>query len=221
MSNFKECKFPVDYKKNYHPNLFTWKELAGLINIRPLMTYKRVKLLDPQKRVFEWYTPGWIKDHNTYPPSLVRKLLDEIVIYFSDMSRATKNLNNFASSIEDEYKRHTDAHIYVCRNPKIEHPFAAHFDLQHNVIVQCEGKTNFKVWKEVEDHTVEKQIQLDMKEEPILDVIMEPGDAIWIPRYYPHEAISLTPRLSVSFPFTDNENSTLEKHFEDRNWVTL
>jgi ribosomal protein L16 Arg81 hydroxylase len=60
-----------------------------------------------------------------------------------------------------------------------------------------------------------------MKEEPILDVIMEPGDAIWIPRYYPHEAISLTPRLSVSFPFTDNENSTLEKHFEDRNWVTL
>jgi ribosomal protein L16 Arg81 hydroxylase len=87
--------------------------------------------------------------------------------------------------------------------------------------VQCEGKTNFKVWKEVEDHTDEKQVKLDMKEEPILDVIMEPGDAIWIPRYYPHHAISLTPRLSVSFPFADDENSTLKKHFEDRNWITL
>jgi ribosomal protein L16 Arg81 hydroxylase len=50
---------------------------------------------------------------------------------------------------------------------------------------------------------------------------MENGDAIWIPRYYPHQAISLTPRLSVSFPFLDNENSSHEKSFEDRNWVTL
>ncbi len=38
MSNFIECKFPVDYKKNYYPNLFSWKELADLINVRPLMT---------------------------------------------------------------------------------------------------------------------------------------------------------------------------------------
>ena len=40
--------------------------------------------------------------------------------------------------------------------------------------MQCEGKTNFKVWKEVEDHSIKKQIQLDMSnEKPILDVIME------------------------------------------------
>jgi len=221
ISDYKECKFLVNYVENYVPDLLTWKEFADLINIRPLLTQERVKLLDPKKRIFKWYTHGWMKDVNTYPPSLIRALLDEIVIYFSDMSRATKNINDFASFLEDQYERHTDAHIYVCLNPKIEHPFAAHFDMQHNVIVQCEGKTNFKVWKEVEDHTVEKQIQLDMKEEPIIDVIMEPGDAIWIPRYYPHEAISLTPRLSVSFPFSDNENSTLKKHFEDRNWITL
>ena len=221
MSNFIECKFPVDYKKNYYPNLFTWKELADLINVRPLMTQERVHLLDPQKRSFQWYSHGWMKDKNTFPPSLIKFLLEEIVIYFSDMSRATKNLNDFASSMEDEYQRHTDAHIYVCRNPEIEHPFAAHFDLSHNIIVQCEGKTNFKVWKEVEDHTVEKQVKLDMKEEPILDVIMEPGDAIWIPRYYPHHAISLTPRLSVSFPFADDENSAHKESFEDRNWITL
>ena len=56
---------------------------------------------------------------------------------------------------------------------------------------------------------------------PILDVIMEVGDAIWIPRYYPHQAISLTPRLSVSFPFNDTENTAHKDHFEDRNWVTL
>jgi hypothetical protein len=222
ISDFKECKFLIDYVENYCPNLLTWKEFADLINIRPLLTQERVKLLDPKKRIFKWYTHGWMKDVNTYPPSLIRALLDEIVIYFSDMSRSTKNINDFASFLEDQYERHIDAHIYVCRDPNIEHPFAAHFDMQHNVIVQCEGKTNFKVWKEVEDHSIEKQIQLDMSnEEPILDVIMEVGDAIWIPRYYPHQAISLTPRLSVSFPFNDTENTAHKDHFEDRNWVTL
>ena len=222
ISDFKECKFLIDYVQNYCPNLLTWKEFADLINIRPLLTQERVKLLDPKKRIFKWYTHGWMKDVNTYPPSLIRALLDEIVIYFSDMSRSTKNINDFASFLEDQYERHIDAHIYVCRDPNIEHPFAAHFDMQHNVIVQCEGKTNFKVWKEVEDHSIEKQIQLDMSnEEPILDVIMEVGDAIWIPRYYPHQAISLTPRLSVSFPFNDTENTAHKDHFEDRNWVTL
>ena len=222
ISDFKECKFLIDYVENYCPNLLTWKEFADLINIRPLLTQERVKLLDPKKRIFKWYTHGWMKDVNTYPPSLIRTLLDEIVIYFSDMSRSTKNINDFASFLEDQYERHIDAHIYVCRDPNIEHPFAAHFDMQHNVIVQCEGKTNFKVWKEVEDHSIEKQIQLDMSnEEPILNVIMEVGDAIWIPRYYPHQAISLTPRLSVSFPFNDTENTAHKDHFEDRNWITL
>lgn len=222
LSNLPKCQFKVDFKKTYCLDLFTWEELANLINIRPLMSEKRVHLLDPQNRSFQWYTNGWIQDRNTYPPSLIKSLLDEVIIYFSDMSRVTKNINQFASTLEDQYQRHTDAHIYVCRNIKNEHLFGAHFDYQHNVIVQCEGKTNFKVWKKVKDHTVKKQTQLDMSDEvPILNVVMEPGDAIWIPRYYPHQAISLTPRLSVSFPFNDTENTAHKDHFEDRNWITL
>ena len=65
------------------------------------MTQERVHLLDPLKRGFQWYSHGWMKDKNTFPPSLIKLLLEEIVIYFSDMSRATKNLNDFASSMED------------------------------------------------------------------------------------------------------------------------
>ena len=222
LSQIKECQFLVDYIQGYCSNLFSWKELEYLINIRPLLSEKRVNVLDPKNKSYQWYTHGWMKDKNTYPPSLLRALLDEFVIYLTDMSRATKNINKFASTLEDKYERHTDAHIYICRDPKIEHPFAAHFDMQHNVIVQCEGKTNFKVWKEVKDHSIEKQIQLDMSnEDPILDVIMENGDAIWIPRYYPHQAISLTSRLSVSFAFADKESAAHKESFEDRNWISL
>ena len=209
------------YIKDYHPNLLSWSELSNLINIRPLMTTPRVKLLDPQGRKYNWNATGWHRDPNCYPPSLIRVLLDEMVIYFTDMSRATKNLNDFASNVEDKYQRQTDAHIYVCRNPELEHPFGAHYDDAHNIIVQCEGQTHFKVWGEVESINFEKgaNLHLDIKEKPILDVIMNPGDALWVPMFFPHHAISLTPRLSVSFPFTPR--GLLTKANEDRNWISL
>ena len=213
------------YVKNFSPDLFTWNELANLINIRPLLTGKRVKLLDHKNRHFKWIATGWNHDPNCYPPSLIKKLLDEIVIYFTDMSRATKKINDFASLIENNYQRNVDAHIYVCRNPKLEHPFGAHFDDAYNVIVQCEGKTHFKVWNKIEVNNFKnwskkgKNLNLNIKEKPIIDVIMSSGDALWIPIHYPHQAISLTPRLSVSFPFTSR--GLMTESIEDRNWITL
>jgi len=78
LSTYKELIFKTDFVKNYSKNLFTWKELADLINVRPLMTQERVHLLDPQKRNFQWYSHGWMKDKNTFPPSLIKLLLEEI-----------------------------------------------------------------------------------------------------------------------------------------------
>ena len=214
---------PIIHKKGFCNDLFSWKELANLINIRPLMTPDRVQLLDPKERKFQWMATGWNLNPNCYPPSLIKTLLDEIVIYFIDMSRATKKINDFANSIEQEYKRQTDAHIYVCRRPELEHPFGCHLDSSHNIIVQCEGKTNFKVWNKL-DNAEEliknvKNCKLKIKEKPVLDVVMEKGDAIWIPLHCPHEARSLTPRLSVSFPFTNH--GLLENANEDRSWIEL
>ena len=176
--------------------------MANIINNRPLMNDKRVKLLGNTKR-YEWVCTKWTKDPNCFPPSLIKKLIDNIMIYFVDMSRATEKINDFARQIEDDYGKQTDAHIYVCRNLEIKHHFGVHYDFNHNLIVQCEGKTNFKVWDEVKD--VDRNLKgigintrLEMEVEPVLDVNMEPGDAVWIPKHFPHLATSLTPRLSVS-----------------------
>ena len=207
------------FVKGYFHNLLTWDELSNLINIRPLMSSKRVQILNLDKRV-EWDNTIWNADSNCIPPSTIRSLLDELVIYFVDMSRATRSINDFAKNIEDEYGRQVDAHIYVCRNLEIEHPFGAHYDFSDNIIVQCEGMTNFKVWDEVKSFSRDKtNTKLQMNSEPILDVNMESGDTIWIPRHYPHQATSLTPRLSVSFPLSSNVDISSVR--EDRNWITL
>ena len=211
------------YVEGHIPHLFSWNELSNIINIRPLLTAKRVQLLDPEKREFNWLVSGWNHDPNCYPPSLVRDLLNEMVVVFTDMSRATEKINDFASSIENTYQRNVDAHVYVCRNPELEHPFGAHIDGAHNVIVQCEGETNFKVWDKVENGEKlleeKKSVKMKIDDAPILDVIMKPGDAIWIPLHYPHLATSLTPRMSVSFPFTPRGLMSIAH--EDRNWISL
>ena len=211
------------YVEGYISHLFSWNELSNIINIRPLLTAKRVQLLDPEKREFNWLVSGWNHDPNCYPPSLIRDLLNEMVVVFTDMSRATEKINDFANSIENTYQRNVDAHVYVCRNPELEHPFGAHIDGAHNVIVQCEGETNFKVWDKVENGEKlleeKKNVKMKIDDAPILDVIMKPGDAIWIPLHYPHLATSLTPRMSVSFPFTPRGLMSIAH--EDRNWISL
>ena len=213
----------VKFKKNYKSDLLSWNEMANIINTRPLMNDKRVKLLGNTRR-YEWLCSKWTKDPNCFPPSLIKKLLDDIMIYFVDMSRATEKINDFAKHLEDDYGKQTDAHIYVCRNLKIKHHFGVHYDFNHNLIVQCEGKTNFKVWDEVKN--VDRNLKgigintrLEMEVEPIMDVDMESGDAIWIPKHFPHLATSLTPRLSVSFPLSEYSDTNLIR--EDRTWITL
>ena len=213
----------VKFKKNYKPDLLSWNEMANIINTRPLMNDKRVKLLGNNKR-YEWLCSKWTKDPNCFPPSLIKKLLDDIMIYFVDMSRATEKINDFAKHLEDDYGKQTDAHIYVCRNLEIKHHFGVHYDFNHNLIVQCEGKTNFKVWDEVKN--VDRNLKgigintrLEMEVKPIMDVDMESGDAIWIPKHFPHLATSLTPRLSVSFPLSEYSDTNLIR--EDRTWITL
>ena len=213
----------VKFKKNYKPDLLSWNEMANIINTRPLMNDKRVKLLGNNRR-YEWLCSKWTKDPNCFPPSLIKKLLENIMIYFVDMSRATEKINDFAKHIEDDYGKQTDAHIYVCRNLEIKHHFGVHYDFNHNLIVQCEGKTNFKVWDEVKN--VDRNLKgigintrLEMEVKPIMDVDMESGDAIWIPKHFPHLATSLTPRLSVSFPLSEYSDTNLIR--EDRTWITL
>ena len=213
----------VKFKKNYKPDLLSWNEMANIINTRPLMNDKRVKLLGNNKR-YEWLCTKWTKDPNCFPPSLIKKLIDNIMIYFVDMSRATEKINDFAKHIEDDYGKQTDAHIYVCRNLEIKHHFGIHYDFNHNLIVQCEGKTNFKVWDEVKN--VDRNLKgigintrLEMEVKPIMDVDMESGDAIWIPKHFPHLATSLTPRLSVSFPLAQCTDINTVR--EDRTWITL
>ena len=201
-------------EKGYCPDLLSWKELSNILNIRPLMSTSRVKVFI--KENLTWQNNYWCSDANCYPSGVLEQVIEESgVCAFIDMSRSTEKINEFAKNLEDEYDQEVDAHIYLCRNLKIKHPFGIHFDMSDNVIVQCEGETNFKVWDIIKDKSAPSS-NMSITDTPLLDVDMKKGDAIWIPRYYPHLATSNTQRLSVSFPFNRKIDNTRR---EDRHWI--
>ena len=202
------------FEKGYCPDLLSWKELSNILNIRPLMSTSRVKVFI--KENLTWQNNYWCSDANCYPSGVLEQVIEESgVCAFIDMSRSTEKINEFAKNLEDEYDQEVDAHIYLCRNLKIKHPFGIHFDTSDNVIVQCEGETNFKVWDIIKNKSAPLS-NMSITDTPLLDVDMKKGDAIWIPRYYPHLATSNTQRLSVSFPFNRKIDNIRR---EDRHWI--
>ena len=153
---------------------------------------------------------SWSELENVFKTHVLTKLIpygaDGSTCYFTGMASMTTKLNALAQDLEKEYNMNVDAHVYMCLDKSKPHPFGVHFDFADNVIVQCEGVTNFKVWDKVEE--TEKNYQMDIKTEPILDKVLRPGDAICIPRLYPHLATTLQdPRLSVSFPLINSKQN--------------
>ena len=205
----------AEFRKNIHPNLFSWEEFADIINNRPLISKSRLNVLQSSKR-YEWKVPHWSSDSTSVSSTIIREIVENEIIYLSDMSRCTKKLNALAADIENIFKTPVDAHIYSCRNTEIPHPFGAHFDDSHNIIVQCEGITNFKIWEA--DTNLKRNNNLDPEalRNIVLDVDMEPGDQLRIPVGYPHLATSKTKRLSVSFPIKVTPGI-----MEDRTWVNF
>ena len=219
---------PQFKRRYYFPRkLLTWKDLTSLINLRPLMTAERIR---GTVGGLTWNNHPWALDPNCYPPTLLKDLMDKNLIFFRDMSRCTKKVNAFAERLEREYDQPVDAHLYVDRCIASKHPFGIHFDWCDNVIVQCEGITNFKVWDEMQGLSREiwgegtrGQLTIDkcppLGKKPLLDVDMRPGDVIWIPKNHPHLATSKTIRLSVSFPLSMPPEGG--KMFQERKWIEL
>ena len=73
------------------------------------------------------------------------------------------------------------------------------------------------MWDKVEDEK-QRPYQMNISEDPILNVDMKSGDAIWIPKSFPHLATSNTPRMSVSFPFIRTHE---EEPLRNREWIQL
>jgi len=191
-------------KKAINPTLFSWNELEKLLNLRPFVNDRRFHIVNDTN--YKWMNYGWSSD-NSFPSSLIESEMKKYVCYISDASKANEQINNVCKLIEDYTGFEVDAHLYFtlcCDDTDIDK--FIHKDKSNNLIVQIDGETNFKVW----DDSSRENLK-----DPVLDIIMAPGDMLFIPNNIWHGALSLSNRLSVSFPISPHKT----ENKEDRHWI--
>jgi ribosomal protein L16 Arg81 hydroxylase len=203
---------PEIFRNVFSPSIFTWDDvdicvnnLLTYINAKKDVTGNYIDLINHitgeknespiPYEIYDWSGP-------TYNIAYIFeriKLGDSFIIY--NLSRYNKDINNICKSLEEMTGNPSDAHLYggLYTHSK---SFGKHKDIPHNLIIQFEGTCSWRIWQ---------------KEVLVIDDILYPGDTIYVPASFYHEAIPTGRRLSISFPFGYPEASkTL-----DRNWYTL
>ena len=129
-----------------------------------------------------------------------------------------KSLNSGASlKIEQLERRHPDI-SKICRSienrlggeswakvfwtPANQKGLDIHFDTTAVFCFQLEGSKRWRVWDELEFNPTKpmsKVLKIDELNNPIMDIILKPGDVLYMPAGFPHCTFALDePSLSVS-----------------------
>lgn len=202
------------YRRSAVYDIFSWKELESLLNYRPAINTNRFR--SPVTDI-RWPVRTWMSDPDTFPPEILEDIIKNNHFHITDSSRVNSKLNGLCAELEDALGLPTDAHIYVDLRDLPGEGFGTHFDYSHNLIVQVEGTTEFTMWNEIAEQNSSRKSD-DIATEPLFRIILEPGDVVYAPAYYYHKAVSLTKRLSVSFPSTTFPAPTGS---QERHWISL
>tara|TARA_B100000427_G_scaffold313906_1_gene306636 strand:+ start:6374 stop:7063 length:690 start_codon:yes stop_codon:yes gene_type:complete len=121
--------------------------------------------------------------------------------------------------LENVFNIHASMHVYC--GLANQRSFNIHEDYANNLIIQVEGETHWKVYNNRASNLIS---QLDFREkvdetklDVAIDVILKPGDIIYIPARCYHLAQPQDKRLSLSIPMQHLVN--LKK--VDRNYYAL
>ena len=159
-------------------NLFSYKELENILNLRPFVNSTR--MLTVGNHPYGWEDQSWLTDVNTFPPSLLKQVINERLCLLIDASRVNQKINQLCKELEETFMNGAaDAHIYFTLSDTVKDNLGIHYDHAHNLIVQIEGETKFRGW---DVWSLGKQKVESLEETPIIDTVLKPGDAVFIPR---------------------------------------
>jgi len=182
-------------------NLYTWKELEGLLNLRPFLVPNRFTVAGNLPSYTWWYS-GWCSEPDAKPASVVKDIISKSTVYLRDCSRVNEKVNSFTHSLEKTLQKNTDCHIYFSVKKGLPN-FEKHMDHAHNLIVVADGGIKCEIWIEG-GHIIEKELSN--------------GEYAFIPAEAYHRITPLTEkRLSLSFCSQTHEPDD----YEEREWLKL
>ena len=188
---------PAEYIPDaFDPGLVTIEDIENYLNDHKY-AHKELELIHPdtgQKLNYETHHGPW---RGTYDPDVIENLWNIGASFILQTPYVNSKVKQMVKSIEESNHVSCDAHIY--HGKKNSSSFVPHCDASINLVVQCKGHCRWMIWNTI--HSSPDEFP-DLRERPALEVVMNPGDAMIVPKGQIHHAQPLTDRISVSFAFS-------------------
>lgn len=182
------------YPQAFNPGILSITDVENYLNNHRYL-HEELKVIRPTTQATDHYSSIHQPWRNAYDPATMEMLWNNGYAFILHSPYVSERVKNIVKWIELKNDVSCDAHVYMGRADSKSFP--PHCDHSYNLIVQCAGETHWRVW----DIITEPQDFEHLSYDPYIDVVMSPGDAIIIPRGQVHQAVALTDRMSVSFPF--------------------
>jgi len=190
---------PILMKNQFPTNFLNWADIENIVN--NYMYFTPVELINEsnQKVFAPLINLPWVKNARD-PEFVINSIAKGNTFIITKLNRYNSSLNHLCHQIENMIKGNCDVHAY-CGLTDNAVSFHRHSDNAYNLIIQQDGTCHWKVW-------------MPDQEQPYIDTVLEPGDAIYIPKSYSHECTPIGKRLSLSLRFEPGKRLY-------RNWLKL
>ena len=217
--------------KNFLPNvqeILTWNDVERCVNNPALYNFEMIGK-DNIKIEIPMHKKSWVFAKLVQDKSFIVNHINKgngfVIMDYGFYSDKTNKLLNIFENI---YNINAAIHVYGGLADSTS--FRIHEDYPSNFIIQADGKTRWKVFKNrissmYRTGTMNHKLS-DKDLEIAIDVILEPGDALYIPSRAYHVAEPMGQRLSMSVPCwtrlpTDDPNEINDRNYYKINYVNI
>lgn len=193
-------------KKFNFKNILSWNEIENYLNNPYFYNIDNVHIIDEnnsfkclEKKVYPW------KDNFSYSPKEIFENINSgKTFYLDNFNRFNKRCNDISSEIQQNiFGINLDFHVYGGLR-KDSNSFFVHKDFANNLILQIDGKSNWKVYNS--NNSIKNRVlSSDENLELLIDCVLTPGDLLYIPMGNYHKCNPLSKRLSISVCFIQQE----------------
>ena len=123
-------------------------------------------------------------------------------LVLNNFDQIDRKRQEICQSVEETFP-HIRASMHIYAGTRDCRSFKIHEDYANNFILQVDGETHWRVYNNRASNLVKELPDWNLKHEDLdcrIDVILKPGDLLYIPARCYHQALPESKRLSVSIP---------------------
>ena len=130
------------------------------------------------------------------PARVLREFADGATIVLQGLHRTWPALQGFTRDLVAELGHPAQVNAYI--TPESNRGFDPHYDVHDVFVLQVSGEKHWRVHAPVRTHPRADEpwsqyraaVAKRAREEPVLDVVLRPGDALYLPRGWLHSAVA-------------------------------